>query len=99
MSSPKRKHLKPGEKVVLSLTLPQVDLIVEHTSIGEDLLATLRAAKVRDDVVAARCTLDELDELAGYVAAEANNTKGQETVKETRCHIRGNRESRAVLLR
>ena len=39
MEPPKRKRLKPGELVKLTLTLAQVDLITEHTLIGENLLA------------------------------------------------------------
>ena len=75
MEPPKRKRLKPGERVALSLTLAQVDLITEHTFIGENLLAILYAAKVHDNVVRVRCTLDDLDQLSKYVADEANNTK------------------------
>ena len=75
MSLPRRKHLKPGEKVLLSLTLPQTDLIVEGIAIGQGWLATIHAAKVRDDVVAVRCTLDELAELAACVEAAASSTK------------------------
>ena len=51
MLSPKRKRLKPGEKIALSLTLAQVDLIVEQTLLGEGLLATIHAATVQDDTV------------------------------------------------
>jgi len=43
---PKRKRFKPGELVKLTLALAQVDLITEHTFIGENLLAILYAAKV-----------------------------------------------------
>jgi hypothetical protein len=75
VAPPKRKRLKPGARVALSLTLAQVELITEHTSIGENLLAILYAAKVHDNVVKVRCTLDDLDQFSKYVAAEANNTK------------------------
>ena len=82
MLSPKRKRLKPGEKVALSLTLAQVDLIVEHTLLSEGLLATIHAARVQDNAVRARCTLGELEELAGCVAAETKDTKDREFQKE-----------------
>jgi len=72
---PKRKRLKPGELVVLSLTLDQVDLITEHTYICENLLAILYKAKVYDNVVRVRCTLDDLDQLSKHVADEAYKTK------------------------
>ena len=72
--SPKRKRLKPGDKVTLSLTLAQVDLIVEHTLLGEGLLATIYAARVQDNTVRVRCTLGELEKLAGCVAAAKDST-------------------------
>lgn len=75
MEPPKRKHLKPDKLVALSLTLAQVDLITEHTFIGENLLAIIYAAKVHDNVVRVRCTLDALDQLSKHVADEANKTK------------------------
>ena len=75
MASSKPKYLKPGEKAVVKLTVEQVDLIVERTFIDEHILASKHAAKVWDGVLTIRCTLDQLEELAGCAAAEANNTK------------------------
>ena len=82
MLSPKRKRLKPGEKVSLSLPLAQVDLIVEHILLGEGLLATIHAARVIDNTVRVRCTLGELEALAGCVAAAANKTNNREFQRE-----------------
>lgn len=76
-----KRLLKPGDRVVLKLSLEQADLIVGKTMIDDDLLAIIHHAKVRDAVVCSRFTLDELDELAGYVAAEANNTKDKKLQK------------------
>ena len=78
----KRKRLKPGERITLSLPLAQIDLIVERNFIDADLLAMLHAAKVQDGVVVARCTLDDVDALAGYIAVEANNTKDKKLQKK-----------------
>ncbi len=78
MAPPKRKRLKPGERITLSLMLAQVELITEHTVIGEHLLAILYAAKVHDNVVRVRCTLDDLDQFSKHVSDEANNTKDKE---------------------
>lgn len=75
MASSSTRKLKPGDKAVLKLTVEQADLIVEQTFIDDAILAVIHAARVRDGVVAIRCTLDDLEELAGYVAAEANDTK------------------------
>jgi hypothetical protein len=75
VAAQKRKRLKPGEQLALLLTLAQVDLIVSHTCISENLLAVLYAAKVYDNEVRVRCTLDILDQLASHVATEAKTAK------------------------
>lgn len=77
MSSSKRRLLKSGEKVALRLPLAQVDLIVEQTFIGGELLDVLHAARVRDGVVVARCTLAHLERLAIHLESEASNTKDE----------------------
>lgn len=82
MATTNHKRLKPGGKVTLKLPVEQVDLIVEKTLIDDDLLATIHAAKVHDDIASIKCTLDDLDELAGYVAAVANNTKEKKLRRE-----------------
>jgi hypothetical protein len=82
VAPPKRKRLKPGERVVLSLTLEQVGLITKDTYIDEDLLAILYAAKVYNNMVRVRCTFDTLDQLAKYVAAEAKRTKYKKLQQE-----------------
>ena len=82
MLTPKRKPLKPGEKVALSLTLAQVDLIVENTLLGEGLLSTIHAARVQGNTVRARCTLGDLEELAGCVAAKAKASQDRAFQKE-----------------
>ena len=82
MSSSKRKHLKPGEKVSLSLTLAQVELIVEKTAISGELLAVLYAARVRDTAVVVRCTLPYLNRLAVHIESEARDTKDAAYQKE-----------------
>ncbi len=82
MTSSKRKHLKPGEKVVLLLTEEQAGLIVELTYISEDLIATIHHSKLRDGIVSTRCTIDQLEDLSGCIAAEANHTKDKKLQKK-----------------
>jgi len=78
----KRKRLKPGERIALSLPLAQVDLIMAHAFISEHLLALIYAAKVRDNVVRVKCTFDDLDQLSKYVENEASNTKDMKLQQE-----------------
>ncbi len=75
MTPSKRKHLKEGEKVALSLSLSQVDLIVEKTSIEEELLAILYAARVWDNLVIVRCTLANLGRFARHIKSEASTAQ------------------------
>ncbi len=82
MATTKPKRLKPGVKVVLKLKVEQVDFIVERMLVDDDILAPIYSARVRDDIVSIECTLGDLEELAGYVAAEANNTKDRTLRKE-----------------
>ena len=70
VSLPRRKHLKSGDKVLLSLDLRQVEQIIEHLSPGDGLLATLYHSRVWDDVAKVRCTLDELAQIARSVEAK-----------------------------
>ena len=69
------KRAKPDPSKRLSLTCEQVTLIIEHTMIEDTMLAMLHRSKVTDGMAVVRGTLDDFDELAGYVAAVANHTK------------------------
>ena len=76
-----RKRIKPGEKVVLPLTIRQCGLIIDKTFAPSELTGRLRL-QVVGKKPAYRFTLDELDELMGYVAAEANHTPDRKLEKE-----------------
>ncbi len=75
VSLPRRKRLKSGDRVALSLDRRQVELIIEHLSPGDGLLATLYHSRVWDDVVKVRCTLDELAQIARSVEAKKTTDK------------------------
>ena len=67
---------------MLSLTLEQAELITKDALIGENLLATLYAAKVYNNVVRVRCTFDTLDQIARHVAAQSRKTKDKKLQQE-----------------
>lgn len=79
-----RKQIAVGEKVPLELTEHERDLIMNHTFAGNNLTARLRIVPSSDRRPFYRFTLDDLDELAGYVAAEANHAKVKKLEKELR---------------
>ena len=80
----RRKQIAVGEKVPLELTERERDLIMKHTFAGRDLTDRLRVVPGPGRRPFYRFTLDDLDELAGYVAAEANHAKVKKLEKELR---------------
>ncbi len=66
-----KKHIRPGEKVPLKLTAAQRALIVnEVTCLDQGYEQTIRDTPLVESIM---MTLDELDDFAGFVAAEANH--------------------------
>jgi len=77
-----RQKISPDQRVELSLTPEERELICERTLADDALLARLRVAEVRGAKLVARYTLDDLDELLGYIAAEANHAKSRRLAKD-----------------
>ena len=80
----RRKRIAVGEKIPLELIEKERDLIMKHTFAGNNLTDRLRAVPSPGQRPFYRFTLDDLDELAGYVAAEANHAKVKKLEKELR---------------
>jgi len=78
----KRVHIKPDEKVPLELNERERELILEHTFADKELTNRLRIVPRKGERPVFRFTLDDLDELGGFVAAEANHTKDKKVRKE-----------------
>lgn len=78
----KRSRIKPDEKVPLELNGRERELILEHTFADDELTNRLRVVPKKGQRPIFRFTLDDLDELGGYVAAEANHTKDKKLRKE-----------------
>ena len=70
-----RKQIAAGEKVPLELNERERHLITKHTFAGNNLTDRLRIMPSPGGRPYYRFTLDDLDELAGYMAAEANHAK------------------------
>jgi len=77
-----RKRVRPGEKVPLTLSIPERELILEHTFADDELTAPLRIAPASGKTPVYSFKLDDLEELMGYVAAEANHAKDKKLQKE-----------------
>ena len=68
-----RKQIKPGQLVNVGLTPQERDLILERTFIDGNMEARLRAARSHGSRLVVQLSLDDIDDLAGHVAAEANH--------------------------
>jgi repressor LexA len=68
-----RKRIKPGTRIALMLSPLERDLIVERTLIDPEMEEQLRCAQPSGSKLVIALTLDDVDDLAGHVAAEANH--------------------------
>lgn len=74
--------VRPGERVPLKLSKRQRELILKRTFTDDELTAPLHVAHVSNKASVCSFTLDDLEELMGYVAAEAHHTKDKNLQKE-----------------
>ncbi|MFH1843491.1 MAG: hypothetical protein ABIF77_09830 [bacterium] len=84
MPTKDRKQIRPDEKVPLELSVRERELILNHTFADDELTGRLRIVRQPGEPPVYRFTLDDLDELAGYIAAEANHAKLKKLEKELR---------------
>ena len=75
----KRKKIPYGTKLPVKLTLRERDLIRDETFCDPDFAksAIVDAKGIRLDL-----SLDDIEEIQGYIAAEANHTKNKKLPKE-----------------
>jgi hypothetical protein len=82
--SPERpkKKIPPGSTLPLELSDRERELILKHSLAEEHLTRRLRVVPPPGQPATARYTLEELDDLSGYVASEANHAKDRKLGKE-----------------
>jgi hypothetical protein len=69
----RRTRIEPGQRVDVRLTPQERYVILERTLVDDEMAACLRAATRRGSRLVVRLTLDDVDDLAGHLAAEANH--------------------------
>lgn len=74
-----RKKIRYGTKLAVSFALADVKLIREHAFADPRLLAPGVAKGGR---ITVQLSLDDIEELQGYVAAEANHSKDGKLAKK-----------------
>ncbi len=77
-----RKPVRPGARVPLRLNRRERELILEHTFADDELTVPLRVMPASNKASVYSFTLDDLEELMGYVAVEANHAKDKKLQKE-----------------
>ena len=77
-----RRRIEPDEKVLVAFTERERALVIDHTFAGLELTAPLEGARLTRGKCNVRFSLDDLDELLGHVAAEANHSKSKALRKE-----------------
>ena len=75
----KRKKIPYGTKLPVKLTLRERDLIRDETFYDPDFgkFTVVEGKEIRIEL-----SLDDIEEIQGYVAAEANHTKNSKLEKE-----------------
>jgi hypothetical protein len=74
-----RKQIPYGTKLPVNLTLRERDLIRDETFCTPDFA---KFAVVEDKGIKVDMSLDDIEEIQGYIAAEANHTENKKLQKE-----------------
>jgi hypothetical protein len=76
-----RTRIRPDETIPVELNEHERELILQHTFAGDELTRRLRRTPQTGESLTHHFNLDDLDDLAGYVAAEANHAKDKKMQK------------------
>src|SRR6266849_4596012 len=68
-----RKFIKPDTRLAIRLSTRERDLVVERAFLDPEIEAELRQAMPTGSKLVVNLTLDDIDDLLGCVAAEANH--------------------------
>jgi hypothetical protein len=76
-----RKKIEPGTKVKVRFSLRDRQLLVEHTFADSEYAERLQDASAGKGLIG-EFTLDDLEDILGFVAAEANHTENAKLRRE-----------------
>lgn len=68
-----RTFIKPGTRLRFTLSTRERDVVVDRAFLDPEVQARLKTARARGSRLEVELTLDDIDELHGCVAAEANH--------------------------
>ena len=70
------------EQIEIKFTEQERELIIDHTFAGSDLTNNLKISEIKGKHLIAKYTIYDLDELIGFIAAEANHTEDKKLQKK-----------------
>ena len=70
------------EQIEIKFTEQERELIIDHTFAGPDLTNNLKISEIKGKHLIAKYTIYDLDELIGFIAAEANHTEDKKLQKK-----------------
>ena len=79
-----RRRINPGDRVRVKLRVRDRELLLEHTPAGPEYAERLQPVPGGSGLVG-EYTLDDLEDMLGYIAAEANHTEEAKLQKELDC--------------
>jgi hypothetical protein len=69
-----------SKKILVTLTLKERDLILNCMILENHLIEMFKIALIKNNQLSIDFTLDELEDLLGYIAAEANHSDDKKLV-------------------
>ncbi len=69
-------------EIEIKFTPQERDLIIDHTFTGPDLIKRLQIAEIKGGRLIVKYSTNDLDELIGFIAAEANHTDDKKIEKK-----------------
>jgi hypothetical protein len=76
------KRIANREAVEVSFSVRDAELVRDHTLADPEYVQRLKPSRGSDGRLVGKFTLDDLDDLLGYIAAEANHAKSKKIQKE-----------------
>jgi len=70
------------DKIEIKFTIQERDLIIEHTFADLELTKRLEIAEMKGKCLIAEYSIHDLDDLIGFVAAEANHADDKKIEKK-----------------
>ena len=72
--------LEHGQKIMVTFTLNERDLILNCMVLENYLIEMFKIAVIKNNQISIHFTIDELEDLLGYIAAEANHSDDRKLV-------------------